>query len=201
MSQDRVGRMTMLPRTIPLSGENKAVAEFEDLAMPLVTSAYNLARWLVQNGNDAEDLVQETYLKAFQNFGSFQAGTNFRAWIFRILRNTFLTSRSTLERRMTVELNWEEELPLLDDNCLSPESLLIQKADITAIRDAIEKLPFHYREVVLLCDVEDLTYREIAQVIDIPMGTVMSRLARARKVIRDSLRSTHIDSHRQTVSA
>jgi RNA polymerase sigma-70 factor (ECF subfamily) len=89
----------------------------------------------------------------------------------------------------------------LDDNCLSPESLLIQKADIAAIRDAIEKLPFHYREVVLLCDVEDLTYREIAQVIEIPMGTVMSRLARARKVIRDSLRSTHIDSHRQTVSA
>ena len=201
MSQDRVGRTTMLPRTIPVSAENKAVAEFEDLAMPLVTSAYNLARWLVQNGNDAEDLVQETYLKAFQNFGSFQAGTNFRAWLFRILRNTFLTSRSTLERRMTVELNWEEELPLLDDNCLSPESLLIQKADIAAIRDAIEKLPFHYREVVLLCDVEDLTYREIAQVIEIPMGTVMSRLARARKVIRDSLRSTHIDRHRQTVSA
>ena len=201
MSQDRVGRTTMLPRTIPVSAENKAVAEFEDLAMPLVTSAYNLARWLVQNGNDAEDLVQETYLKAFQNFGSFQAGTNFRAWLFRILRNTFLTSRSTLERRMTVELNWEEELPLLDDNCLSPESLLIQKADIAAIRDAIEKLPFHYREVVLLCDVEDLTYREIAQVIEIPMGTVMSRLARARKVIRDSLSSTHIDRHRQTVSA
>jgi RNA polymerase sigma factor (sigma-70 family) len=201
MSQDRVGRTTMLPRTIPVSAENKAVAEFEDLAMPLVTSAYNLARWLVQNGNDAEDLVQETYLKAFQNFGSFQVGTNFRAWLFRILRNTFLTSRSTLERRMTVELNWEEELPLLDDNCLSPESLLIQKADIAAIRDAIEKLPFHYREVVLLCDVEDLTYREIAQVIEIPMGTVMSRLARARKVIRDSLSSTHIDRHRQTVSA
>ena len=201
MSQDRVGRTTMLPRTIPVSAENKAVAAFEDLAMPLVTSAYNLARWLVQNGNDAEDLVQETYLKAFQNFGSFQAGTNFRAWLFRILRNTFLTSRSTLERRMTVELNWEEELPLLDDNCLSPESLLIQKADIAAIRDAIEKLPFHYREIVLLCDVEDLTYREIAQVIEIPMGTVMSRLARARKVIRDSLRSTHIDRHRQTVSA
>ena len=201
MSQDRVGRTTMLPRTIPVSAENKAVAAFEDLAMPLVTSAYNLARWLVQNGNDAEDLVQETYLKAFQNFGSFQAGTNFRAWLFRILRNTFLTSRSTLERRMTVELNWEEELPLLDDNCLSPESLLIQKADIAAIRDAIEKLPFHYREIVLLCDVEDLTYREIAQVIEIPMGTVMSRLARARKVIRDSLSSTHIDRHRQTVSA
>lgn len=201
MRQNRSVRMKMLSRTIPASGENQTVTEFEDLAMPLVTSAYNLACWLVQNGNDAEDLVQETYLKAFQNFGSFQAGTNFRAWIFRILRNTFLTSRSTLERRMTVELNWEEELPLLDDNCASPESLLIQKASIAAIRDAIEKLPFHYREVVLLCDVEDLTYKEIAQVVEIPIGTVMSRLARARKVIRDSLSSTHIDRHQQTVSA
>jgi RNA polymerase sigma-70 factor, ECF subfamily len=201
MRQNRSVRMKMLSRTIPVSGENQTVTEFEDLAMPLVTSAYNLARWLVQNGNDAEDLVQETYLKAFQNFGSFQAGTNFRAWIFRILRNTFLTSRSTLERRMTVELNSEEDLPSLDDNCVSPESLLIQKANIAAIRDAIEKLPFHYREVVLLCDVEDLTYKEIAQVVEIPIGTVMSRLARARKVIRDSLRSTHIERHRQTVSA
>jgi RNA polymerase sigma factor (sigma-70 family) len=201
MRQNRSGRMKMLPRTIPVSAENQRATEFEDLAMPLVNSAYNLARWLVQNGNDAEDLVQETYLKAFQNFGSFQTGTNFRAWIFRILRNTFLTSRSTLERRMTVALNWEEELPLLDDNCVSPELLLIQKADIAAIRDAIEKLPFHYREVVLLCDVEDLTYREIAQVIEIPIGTVMSRLARARKVMREALRSTQIDRHRQTVSA
>ena len=87
---------------------NRPAAEFEKLAMPLLDSAYNVARWLVRNDHDAEDLVQETYVKALRSFRSFQSGTNFRAWLFRILRNTFLSSRSTLERRMTVEMNWEE---------------------------------------------------------------------------------------------
>jgi RNA polymerase sigma factor (sigma-70 family) len=138
MRQISFGRMKMFARGTPTSSENQTAVEFEDLAMPLVNSAYNLARWLLQNDNDAEDLVQETYLKAFQNFRSFHAGTNFRAWIFRILRNTFLTSCSTLERRMTVELNWEEELPLLHTDCTSPESLLIQKSNIAAMRDVID---------------------------------------------------------------
>jgi RNA polymerase sigma-70 factor, ECF subfamily len=201
MRQIRFGRMKVFARATPTSSENQTAAEFEDLAMPLVNSAYNLARWLVQNDNDAEDLVQETYLKAFQNFRSFHTGTDFRAWIFRILRNTFLTSRSTLERRMTVELNWEEELPLLHADCASPESLLIQKSNIAAMRDAIEQLPFSYREVILLCDVEGLTYREIAEILEIPIGTVMSRLARARKAVRDVLRPTQTEHYRQPNSA
>ena len=201
MRQISFGRMKMFARGTPTSSENQTAAEFEDLAMPLVNSAYNLARWLLQNDNDAEDLVQETYLKAFQNFRSFHTGTNFRAWIFRILRNTFLTSRSTLERRMTVVLDWEEELPSLRSNCASPESLLIQKSNIAAIRDAIEQLPFSYREVILLCDVEGLAYREIAEILEIPIGTVMSRLARARKVVRDALRPTQNEHYRQPTSA
>jgi RNA polymerase sigma-70 factor, ECF subfamily len=201
MRQISFGRMKMFARGTPTSSENQTAAEFEDLAMPLVNSAYNLARWLLQNDNDAEDLVQETYLKAFQNFRSFHAGTNFRAWIFRILRNTFLTSRSTLERRMTVELNWEEEFPLLHADCSSPESLLIQKSNIAAMRDAIEQLPFSYREVILLCDVEGLTYREIAEILEIPIGTVMSRLARARKAVRDVLCPTQTEHYRQPNSA
>jgi RNA polymerase sigma factor (sigma-70 family) len=201
MRQIRFGRMKMFARATPTSSKNQTAAEFEDLAMPLVNSAYNLARWLLQNDNDAEDLVQETYLKAFQNFRSFQAGTNFRAWIFRILRNTFLTSRSTLERRMTVALDWEEELPSLHTDCACPESLLIQKSNIAAIRYAIEQLPFSYREVILLCDVEGLAYREIAEILEIPIGTVMSRLARARKVVRDALRPTQTEHYRQPTSA
>jgi RNA polymerase sigma factor (sigma-70 family) len=201
MRQISFGRMKMLARGTPTSSENQTATEFEDLAMPLVNSAYNLARWLLQNDNDAEDLVQETYLKAFQNFRSFHPGTNFRAWIFRILRNTFLTSRSTLERRMTVALDWEDELPSLRSNCASPESLLIQKSNIAAIRDAIEQLPFSYREVILLCDVEGLAYREIAEILEIPIGTVMSRLARARKVVRDALRPTQTEHYRQPTSA
>ena len=201
MRQISFGRIKMSARPIPISSENQTAAEFEDLAMPLVNSAYNLARWLLQNDNDAEDLVQETYLKAFQNFRSFHTGTNFRAWIFRILRNTFLTSRSTLERRMTVVLDWEDELPSLRSNCGSPESLLIQKSNIAAIRDAIEQLPFSYREVILLCDVEGLAYREIAEILEIPIGTVMSRLARARKVVRDVLRPTQTERYKRPNSA
>src|ERR1700693_3359656 len=86
---------------------------FEELAMPLFASLYNFARWLVQNSNDAEDLVQETYLKALRGFASFQRGTNFRAWMFQILRNTFLSSRSKLDRRMTVALDSEADSPAL----------------------------------------------------------------------------------------
>jgi RNA polymerase sigma-70 factor (ECF subfamily) len=148
-------------------------------------SLYNLARWLAQNPNDAEDLVQETYLKALRGFDSFEPGTNFRAWIFQILRNTFLGSRSKLERRMTQAMNSEEDLPAAS---ATPESLLIGGSAADAVRNAIEQLPIIFREVILLCDVEEASYREIAEILSIPMGTVMSRLARARRTVRESLR-------------
>jgi RNA polymerase sigma-70 factor (ECF subfamily) len=154
--------------------------------MPLFDSLYNFARWLAQNQNDAEDLVQETYLKALRSFASFEPGTNFRAWIFQILKNTFLGSCSKLERRMTLAMDSEEDLPATSD---TPESLLIALSNIDAVRCAIEQLPVIFREVVLLCDVEDASYREIAQILSIPIGTVMSRLARARKMVRQSLGS------------
>jgi RNA polymerase sigma-70 factor (ECF subfamily) len=154
--------------------------------MPLFDSLYNFARWLAQNPNDAEDLVQETYLKALRGFASFEPGTNFRAWIFRILRNTFLGSCSKLERRMTQAMDSEEDLPVAS---ATPESLLIGRSDVDAVCWAIEQLPVIFREVILLCDVEDASYREIAEILSIPMGTVMSRLARARKTVRESLRS------------
>jgi RNA polymerase sigma factor (sigma-70 family) len=163
------------------------LAGFEELAMPLFDSLYNFARWLAQNQNDAEDLVQETYLKALRSFSSFEPGTNFRAWIFQILKNTFLGSCSKLERRMTLAVASEEELP---PTSATPESLLIGRTDIDAVRCAIEQLPAIFREVILLCDVEDASYREIAEILSIPIGTVMSRLARARKMVRDSLRSS-----------
>jgi RNA polymerase sigma factor (sigma-70 family) len=167
---------------------NQSVAEFEALAMPIVNSAYNLARWLARNDHDAEDLVQETYLKAFRSFASFQPGTNFRAWIFRILRNTFLNSCPVRERKMMVELESEEQFSLSFATCITPESLLIDSSSIAAIREAIQQLPTIYREVILLCDVEDAAYREIAEILSIPIGTVMSRLARARRMVRDALR-------------
>jgi RNA polymerase sigma factor (sigma-70 family) len=187
-------RLRETPWWIASSSENHPGAGFEEQAMPLLSSLYNHARWLVRNDDEAQDLVQETYLKALRNFGSFQPSTNFRAWIFRILKNTFLNSRSTLERRMVVELKSEEELPLSCANCANPESLLIEKSNITAIRDAIEQLPLLGREVILLCDVEEFAYQEIAEILKIPMGTVMSRLARARRAIRHALRS-HENDH------
>jgi RNA polymerase sigma-70 factor (ECF subfamily) len=156
--------------------------------MPLFDSLYNFAHWLTQNREEAEDLVQETYLKALRGFVSFQSGTNFRAWIFQILRNTFLSSRSKLERRMTDSLTSEENDSFQPAaNCATAESILIQRCDTEAVRCAIEQLPAHFRETLLLCDVEEMSYREIAAVLSIPIGTVMSRLSRARKALCDAL--------------
>jgi RNA polymerase sigma factor (sigma-70 family) len=177
------------------SQEDRSSAGFEELAIPLFDSLYNFARWLAQNQNDAEDIVQETYLKAFRSFASFEPGTNFRAWIFQILKNTFLGSCSKLERRMTLAMDSEEDLPTTS---ATPESLLIGRSDIDAVRSAIEQLPVIYREVILLSDVEDASYREIAEILSIPIGTVMSRLARARKMVRDSLRSTNRHHYQDT---
>jgi RNA polymerase sigma-70 factor (ECF subfamily) len=169
---------------------NQATAEFEELAMSMVNSVYNLARWLARNDHDAEDLVQETYLKAFRSFSSFQAGTNFRAWIFRILRNTFLKSRPLRERQLMVGLDSEEQIIPAFATCTTPESLFIDSSGIAAIRTAIEELPAIYREVILMCDVEEASYKEIAEILSIPIGTVMSRLARARRTVREALRPT-----------
>src|SRR2546428_3153221 len=168
------------------SQDDKSLAGFEELAMPLFDSLYNFVRWLVHNQNDAEDLVQETYLKALRSFASFQPVTNFRAWIFQILRNTFLSSCSKLERRMTVAMDSEEDSPMLCATSVTPESLLIERSGNNAVRCAIEHLPVIFREVILLCDVEDRSYREIAEILSFPIGTVMSRLARARKAVRES---------------
>jgi RNA polymerase sigma-70 factor, ECF subfamily len=165
----------------------QSLLTFEQLAMPLFDSLYNFARWLTLDSNEAEDLVQDTYLKAFRGFASFQPGTNFRAWIFKILKNTFLSSRSKLEQRMTVEMDSNEDCHAMPAASSTPESVLIKHSSTDAVRCAIEQLPVVLREVVLLCDIENASYREIAEILSIPMGTVMSRLARARKTLRASL--------------
>ena len=160
---------------------------FEALAMPLLAPLYNFAHWLAGNRDEAEDLVQETYVKALKGFGSFTPGTNFRAWMYRILRNTFLTSRTGL--KATVSLDDEENPvtePAADDD---PESLLFARADQEEIRRALEQLPVVHREIILLCDVEEMSYKEIAELAGIPIGTVMSRLSRARSSMRSLLRT------------
>ena len=168
--------------------DEQPLAGFEELAMPLFDSLYNFARWLVHDSNDAEDLVQETYLKAVRNFASFQSGTNFRAWIFRILRNNFLSSCSKLERRMTLPMDSEEDGPELAVDTETPETILMNRLNSQRVQRAIDDLPVHYRETFLLCEVEEMSYQEIAETLSIPIGTVMSRLSRARKALRDDLR-------------
>jgi RNA polymerase sigma factor (sigma-70 family) len=182
------------------SQDDKSLPGFEELAMPLFDSLYNFARWLVHNQNDAEDLVQETYLKALRSFASFQRGTNFRAWMFRIQKNTFLSSCSKLERRMTVAIDSEKDgyEPPVDTE--TPETILMNRSNSQLVQRAIDNLPVHYRETLLLCEVEEMSYQEIASILSIPTGTVMSRLARARKAVRESLVSVapSVDRHPRT---
>lgn len=156
--------------------------------MPLFDSLYNFAHWLTQNRDEAEDLVQETYAKALRGFGSFQPGTNFRAWIFRILRNTFLTSRTGLAATRTVPLESEDEPEqTVAVSRETPESILLEQAGQQQVQAALEQVPVIYREVLLLCDVEEMSYQEIADTLAVPIGTVMSRLHRARKALRAAL--------------
>lgn len=161
---------------------------FEELAVPLFDQLYNFAHWLTKDRTEAEDLVQETYSKALRGFSTFQLGTNFRAWMYRILRNTFLTSRTGLKATMTVPLEPQEESLELPIERETPEGMLIESSNWQLIQNAIEELPLHYREVLLLCDLEEMSYREISETLSIPLGTVMSRLSRARNVLAELVR-------------
>ena len=165
--------------------ERLTAATFEQLAMPLFDQLYNFAHWLTQDRSEAEDLVQEAYVKALRGFSSFQPGTNFRAWIYRILRNTFLTSRSGLKAAM-VPLD-EEEAAELPAATQTPEAVLIERSQHELLQQVMEELPVHFREILLLCELEEMSYQEIAETLSIPIGTVMSRLSRARKTLREQL--------------
>ncbi len=201
MERDEAGllqKMTLLPwkRAVPTIGPQTTT--FEDLALPLLPSLYNLAVWLSRSPADAEDLVQETFLKALRGFDTFERGSNFKAWIFRILRNTYLTSRSGLAAKWTV--SFEEDLEERDDagprlvpegaiDRQTPELNLMRLSDRAALQAAMEKLAPPLLEVILLCDVEEMKYKEIAAVLEIPIGTVMSRIARARVAMRMALQT------------
>jgi RNA polymerase sigma-70 factor (ECF subfamily) len=160
---------------------------FEQLAMPLFDQLFNHACWLTGDRADAEDLVQETYAKALKGFGSFAEGTNLRAWMFKILRNAFLNSRSGLKRNTSYLEDEETGADEAVAHDVTPEALLLATESQEAVFSALEKLPVAHREIILLCDVDEMSYREIAQVLDVPAGTVMSRLARARRKLRVAL--------------
>ena len=155
---------------------------FEELAVPLFDQLYNFARWLTQDTAEAEDLVQETYAKALRGFSTFQAGTNFRAWMYRILRNSFLSSRTGLKVSVPLDEEIAESAAVADH--ATPEAAMLDQASRDTVQQAMEELPVHFREILLLCEVEEMSYQEIAETLSIAPGTVMSRLFRARKALR-----------------
>ena len=154
-------------------------ADFEQLAVPLLASLYNHA--------EVEDLVPETFSKALRAFDSYQADTNFKGWIFRILRNTFLTSRSGIAGSRTVFLEVHPHALDTTDGSPTPKDNLIRLDNQGALQRALEQLEPPLREALLLCDVEEVKYRDIALILDIPIGTVMSRISRARRALRQLL--------------
>jgi RNA polymerase sigma-70 factor (ECF subfamily) len=156
-----------------------ARARFETLMLPLMNDAYNLARWLMKNREDAEDMVQESYLKAFRFFESFHEGTNCRAWLLQIVRNTCYGALGARKLRQK-EVPIEEEHGQVEDPSPQPPASLARKATVETVREAIEALPVDFREAIVLRELEGLSYKEISDVTGVPLGTVMSRLARGR---------------------
>jgi RNA polymerase sigma-70 factor (ECF subfamily) len=162
-------------------------ASFEQLALPLLPALLRHAMWLTQNEAEAEDLAQEALSKALRAFGSFTPGTNFKAWIFRILRNTFLTTRTAIAATRTTFLEDSEEVEATTATDPTPEETLIQLDNAAAVQEALQQLPPHLRDCLLLCDVEELKYKEIAGILGLPIGTVTSRIFRARAALRAQL--------------
>lgn len=173
--------------TVAIVGDHSGdTGSFEELAMPLFARLYNFAHWLALDRAAAEDLVQESYMKALRGFSSFQQGTNFRAWMYRILRNTFLTTQAGLKAAGSLSLD-DGDTPVEPAAPETPESIFLARAERETIQSALEQLPVKFREIILLCDLEEMSYQEIGATLGIPIGTVMSRVSRARRAMRELL--------------
>ena len=158
--------------------------------LPHLAAAYNLARWLSANDQDAEDIVQEATLRAFKFFDSFKGGDG-RSWLLAIVRNTFY-NQLPQKHKQDLTTVFDEEIHGGNSELLNPEVLLMRSADNQLLKEALNQLPLEYREVIVLRELEDLSYKEIATLVGIPIGTVMSRLARARKHLQQRLSSPAI---------
>lgn len=166
---------------------------FELLALPHLDAAFNLARWLAGNSADAEDVVQDAYLRAYRYFDSFQGG-EFRVWLLSIVRNSFLDwIKENRSGRLLFQAEPEGETvdPLWTERPRDPEALLLDSIDSQTLEQLMLRLPVEYREVLLLREVEDLSYKEIAVIVNTPQGTVMSRLSRARLALRKMWLGAH----------
>jgi RNA polymerase sigma-70 factor (ECF subfamily) len=160
---------------------------FEELVLPHLDAAYNLARWLTRDVNDAEDVVQDACLRALKYLGSLN-GSNARAWFLTIVRHAFY---NWCKRNRPAEVARDDGTALdtaIDPDAVDPEQAVLRAAESKALADAVAALPLAYREVLILRELEELSYKEIARIADIPIGTVMSRLARARDLLQRSPR-------------
>lgn len=158
---------------------------FETVVLPHLDAAYNLARWLMRTDQDAEDVVQEACLRAFRFFGAFRNG-NARSWLLKIVRNTCYAQLKKTRPRESAT-TFDEEIHREEGDSPSPEALLLQSADGQLLRRALEELPVKFRQVLVLRELEGLSYSEIAEVSNMPLGTVMSSLSRARERLRQAL--------------
>jgi RNA polymerase sigma-70 factor (ECF subfamily) len=165
--------------------DQKSSWDFEQEILPHLDAAYNLARWLTHNEQDAQDVVQEAFVRAFRFFGTFRGG-NARAWVLRIVRNTCYNWLQQ-NRPLQSATEFDENLFGPDPRTPNPEEALLQRASDKMLRQALEALPLKFREVLILREFESMSYKEIAEVTGIPPGTVMSRLSRARGGLRTAL--------------
>jgi RNA polymerase sigma-70 factor (ECF subfamily) len=171
-----------MPEATQAAGD---AGRFDQIVMPHLDAAFNLARWLVRNKQDAEDIVQEAYLRAFKFFAGFQGGDG-RAWLLKIVRNT---SYSFLEKNRPAALTeeFDEKIHVRDARVPEVEESLVRSVESRMLREALEELPVNFREVLVLRELEGLAYKEIAELVGVPIGTVMSSLARGRERLRESL--------------
>ena len=165
--------------------EQDKLARFEQCMMPHMDAAYNLARWLVGNDPDAQDVAQEACLRAFKFFGGFRGGDS-RSWLLRIVRNSFYDWLRQ-QRRADLGTPFDEEVHDTAAVSPAPDAALLEKADKELVHQTLEALPVEHREVLVMRELEGLSYKEIAEVAELPIGTVMSRLARAREQLRQGL--------------
>lgn len=190
--------------TVPPDGLDPETRQrLEQAAIEHIDALYRTALRMTRNPSDAEDLVQEAYLRAFRSLHQFTEGTNLRAWLFRILTNTYINDYRRRQRRPTsASLDNIEEFYLYDHLVDSrvqpgserPEDIVLQRLTVDDVNAAIDELPDDFRQVVLLADVEGFSYREIAEIAGIPVGTVMSRLFRARRRLQRSLYEFAVES-------
>ena len=181
--------------------EHSQQSHFEQAVLPHLDAAYNLARWLTRNQMDAEDVVQEASLRAFRFFPGYSGG-DARAWLLKIVRNTCYTWLHA-NRRVRDAAEFDENLLLADSCPPNPEETVVQNDSQVLLRKALEELPPNFREVLILRELEGMSYREIAEVTGMPQGTVMSSLSRSRSRLRQILtglmneapQAVHSDSH------